>query len=269
MAKRKNDQDLAVELINDGAEMTGAAVGAAIGLIGGPVAAVGGAVAGSVAGKVIARVGSELKKRFLGPREEIRVGAVMGYVGEYIAEGLRAGQVLRDDGFFNERTKQRGEAESILEGILLKARDDYEEKKLSLLGALYANIAFSKAVSAPYAHQLIKLLGELTYRQTVIMAVAYEQTEKGIAIFKDVEFRSNNDAKSMLTSESVSLLTEAMDIYQKGLANDSGGEAWLGLSDVNLGRLRLQGTGAMLAQMAAFSLLIPKADKAEIINLIK
>ncbi len=268
VAKAKSDNTLATELILGGAEIAGGAAGAAIGLLGGPLASVGGTVIGIAAGRVLSHIGAELKMKLIGPREIVRVGAAAAFAGKYIADGLSAGTTLRDDGFFDDKIGERASAEAVLEGVLLKARDSYEEKKLEMLGVLYANIAFHPEVSSAYAYLLIKLIGELTYRQLVIMEILYEQTRDNTSVFKDVEFRSDESEKNNLTSEGVGLLTEAFDIYQRELAHSSDGSAWLGLSDTNLGKMRLQGSGVMLAQLAALQVLIAKEDREEVIRVI-
>lgn len=244
---KKSDKQWAEELIQSGGELTGAAAGAAIGFFGGtPVTVIGGAAAGALLSQVLKKVGSDIKQRLIGPREEIRVGAAFTYAITGISEKISSGQTLREDGFFTENSNKRIPAEEILEGILLKARDSYEEKKVKLLGTLYASIAFTPAISPSYANQLINLAGQLTYRQLVALSIAMHQLT-GKSILANINFRSNEDAKSSLDMNGVSLLTEIYELYQRGLIHGSDGSAWISLVDVNPGGMRLQGTGSVLA----------------------
>jgi hypothetical protein len=130
------ESSLARELLESGSDLAGATTGAAIGLLGGPGGAIEGAAAGVAVTRALKRVGAELKQRFLSPREQVRVGAAFAYAGAAIREALDRGQLPRSDGFFDEAADNRPKAEELLEGVLLKARDSYEEKKLLLLGNL-------------------------------------------------------------------------------------------------------------------------------------
>lgn len=245
---KKSDKQWAEELIHSGSELTGAATGAAIGLFGGtPATVIGGAAAGAALTRVLKKVGSDIKQRLIGPREEIRAGAAFTYAITGISEGISSGLVLREDEFFTKNNNgERIPAEEILEGVLLKARDAYEEKKVKLLGTLYASIAFTPAISPSYANQLINLAGQLTYRQLVALSIALHQLT-GESILANTDFRNNEDAKASLGINGVSLLTEIYELYQRGLIHGSDGSAWISLVDVNPGGMRVQGTGSVLA----------------------
>jgi hypothetical protein len=262
---KKNDQDLTTELIQSGSDIAGAATGAAIGLIGGPLATVGGAVFGVALTRTLKSVGAELKRRVIAPGEGARVGATFAFAGELIAHSMAAGAKLREDGFFINEDGGRTPAEEILEGVLLKARDAYEEKKLQLLGVLYANIAFRAEITPSYANQLINLAGQLTYRQLVALSIAHEQGSRG-AILQEINFRANEPAKQHLGLNGVSVLTEIYELYQRGLIHGASGEAWISLVDVNPGDMRSQGTGEVLVQIMGLS-SISVDDRSEFYKL--
>src|SRR6266542_3626677 len=114
--QENEEETLAVELIESGSEIAGAATGAAVGLVAGPLGVIGGAALGAALGRVLKRVGAELRQRLLGPREEIRVGAAAAFAGAAIASALETGRPPRDDGFFDEREGDRPAADEILEG---------------------------------------------------------------------------------------------------------------------------------------------------------
>src|SRR6266511_3326365 len=120
--QENEEETLAVELIESGSEIAGAATGAAVGLVAGPLGVIGGAALGAALGRVLKHV-----------------GAAAAFAGAAIAIALETGRQPRDDGFFETREGgDRPAAEEILEGVLQKARDAYEERKLRLLGLLYA-----------------------------------------------------------------------------------------------------------------------------------
>lgn len=257
----KSDKELTTELIQSGSDIASAAVGATIGLIGTPVAAVGGAVAGVAIARTLKKVGSELKRRFLGPKEEKRIGATFAFAGQIISAGLSAGKKLRSDGFFDINTNVNTPADEIFEGILLKARDSYEERKLQLLGILFANIAFHEEISPAYANQLVNIAGQLTYRQFVALSIAEEQNSEG-PIVQEIDFRANETAKQNLGLNGISLMTEIYELCQRGYVSAANGSAWISLVDVNPGDMRAQGTGSVLAQMMGLN-TIPESDRQE------
>lgn len=251
-----DDLELAKQLIEAGSDSVGAATGAAIGLIGGPIGVVGGAALGAVFGKVLVKVGSDLKRRFLGPREEMRIGGVMIAAGARIQEKLDRGETPRTDGFFDTpEDSSRPPAEELLEGVLLKARDSFDEKRLDLLGRLYASIAFSD-IAPVHASHLIHLAGDLTYRQLVALGIAGAQTLTKQPLLREGDFRSDEVAKNRLGTGGVGLVTELYELYQKGLIHDANGSAWISVGDVNPGGMRVQGSGSVLFNMMELGSLV-------------
>jgi hypothetical protein len=262
--EEEGQAELAVALIDGGSELAGAASGAAIGLLGGPAGAFGGAAAGVVVTRALKRVGAGIKQRWLGPREEIRVGAAFAYAGEAIKGLLEAGHTPREDGFFDAHGDERPASDEVLEGVLLKARDAYEEKKVRLLGLLYAQVAFHPEISPAQANHLIELASRLTYRQLTVMAVA--QDEAGRIRLRAADYRGDQTAIERLGLEGEALLTEIYGLYQQGLVH-GGGEAWISVADVNPARMRLQGSGAVLAQLMALQ-TIPATDRLGVYELL-
>jgi hypothetical protein len=260
----EGNEKLAFDLIETGSEIAGAASGAAIGLLGGPGGAVGGAVAGVAVARVLRRVGADLKQRLLGPREEVRIGAAAAFAGAAIKTLLEAGHTPRDDGFFEPRGDDRPAAEEVLEGVLLKARDAYEEKKVRLLGVLYAQVAFHPDISAGHANHLIELASRLTYRQLVVLAIA--QDDGARARLRPQDYRGDLEALNRLGLEGQALLTEIYDLYQQGLVN-GGGDAWISLTDVNPQAMRIQGSGAVLASLMGLA-SIPPGEREVIYGLL-
>src|ERR671932_419456 len=87
-----------------GADISGTAFGAVAGfLMGGPVGAGVGAAAGSYVSHALKRVSNEVFKRHLGPREEVRLGAVIVSAAAAMQERLSSGELPRDDDFFNAK----------------------------------------------------------------------------------------------------------------------------------------------------------------------
>jgi hypothetical protein len=209
------------------------------------------------------RVGADLQRRMLGPREQVRIGAAAAYAGAKIQSYLQSGEIPREDGFFSGAGKERPPADELLEGVLLKARDSYEEKKVPLLGNLYANIAFIPDVSPALSNHLISLAGRLTYQQLVALAVARDDANR--LRLRQKDFRGDQKAIGALGITGVGALTSLYELYQQGLLN-GGEEAWIGVGDVNPAAMRAQGAGDLLAKLMELE-SIPLEDREEFYRL--
>jgi hypothetical protein len=258
---------LAAELIEGGSDLAGATAGAAIGLLGGPAGALGGAAAGVVVTRVLKRVGADIKQRILGPREEVRIGAATAYATVAIDGALRSGEIPRQDGFFEPNEDgDRPAAEEVLEGVLIRARDSYEEKKVPLLGIFYASIAFQEAISPAHANHLLELATRLTYRQLVVLAIALD--ESGRARLRPSDYRNDQEALERLGVDGRSLITEIYGLYQQGLLSDAGGAAWISVADVNPRAMRPQGSGHVLAIAMKLEATVPQEDREPVYRLL-
>jgi hypothetical protein len=271
MASERNELEkesaLTAELIEGSSELAGATAGAAIGLLGGPAGVLGGAAAGVAVTRVLKRVGADVKQRLLGPREEVRIGTAAAYAAVAIDNALKSGKEPREDGFFKAaESNQRPPADELLEGVLIKARDSYEEKKVPLLGLLYATIAFHEEISPAHANHLLELGSRVTYRQLVAMAVAADEARR--SDLRQSDYRGDTEAISRLGIDGQGLLTEIYDLYQQGLLMDAGGSAWISVADVNPAGMRAQGSGAVLATAMNLQTAVPGEDREALYRLL-
>jgi hypothetical protein len=160
-------EDAAARLWKSGTELTGAVSGAFLGgAIGGPPGAILGAGAGSVIGSAL----KEFAHRLLGRRERIRIGATFQYASVAFQEQIDAGNSVRTDGFFSGE-KGRSAADEAIEGVLIVAQREHEERKVEYLGYLLANLAFEQQVDRSLANWAIKMAEELTWAQLVLLAM--------------------------------------------------------------------------------------------------
>ncbi len=199
------------ELISTGAEIAGAAAGGALGfLLGGP----GGAVGGGPVGVVVAKVLTDMANRFLSRREQVRVGATASYALEAIQARLSSGDALRNDAFFESETGSRPAAEEILEGVLIKAKNEHQEKKLPLLGMFIANLAFSAEVGVGEANHLLRVAEAMTYRQMVLLGLLRIKGEIEAIQLREEDYSDPNDE---FPTQLVSLLQEIYDLTNLGI----------------------------------------------------
>jgi hypothetical protein len=147
----------------------------------GPFAALIAPFANAALKQLVARLGlervfSDAEHEFaaqqLAPRELGRVAVAYNTAVVKVMERLRAGDRLRDDGFFPGDGDVNGSpAHAALDGVLLKARDSYDQRKAERLGELYAWLAFHPEISPSHGNYLIELASRLTYTQLLLLGV--------------------------------------------------------------------------------------------------
>ena len=245
-------------LISASPEIAGQTISAALGfLAGGPVGAGLGAGFGVIMANTLSQVGEDIANRFLSEREQIRVGGVVSISANEINNRIINGDKLRDDNFFDKNDGECSDAEEVVENIILKSQREPQEDKIKYLGYLLSSIAFNKDIGVHYAHQMIKTLGQLTYRQLCILK---------LSVNKDRFNLRNNDYRGQehFPIELTQLFYEYLDLYNRGLIN-FGGEVAVGLADIIPGRTTVQGMGADIYNLAYLS-KIPDAEIAPIVN---
>ena len=142
-------------------------MGAGVGLfLAGPPGAVGGAVAGPLVASVL----RDLTHRFLSHREDARVGGAVLVGVARLQERIDAGDQVRNDGFLASMPGRRSDGEEIIEGVLLAAQRDHEERKVEFLGYLLGNVCFESEVDSYLANWTIKTAQELTWAQLVMLS---------------------------------------------------------------------------------------------------
>lgn len=239
------------KLVTSGSGATGVAAGGVAGfLIGGPAgAAVGGAVGALLQDSMKGAVG-QVAERLSTETERERVGACLLLAYELIAQRLNAGEPLRDPGFFKRRERRaqqdlRSEAEELLEGTFLAARDAYEERKVEMLARFYANAAFAQDLDPGHLNHILNLAKLLTYRQLVIIGIL---GSRELSAVRSSDFRD----VGTLPAATVGVLYEIYQMVGLDLIASANAAYMLGLTDINPSLLRVQGNGAHL-----FNLLGP------------
>jgi hypothetical protein len=249
-------------LINTGAEIAGGAVGGALGfLAGGPIGAALLGAGGAAAAVVLKSIGEEASERFLGPREQVRVGGVLAIVAEEIRQRLEKGESIRADGFFDPKGVSRSDAEEVAESVLMKSQREPEEKKIPFMGYLFAAVAFDPNVSAQMAHQILKTTEQLTYRQLCLLKLAVGKSEFAL---RNHDYR-NYDGD--IAKELYQVLYECLDLSHRALIH-FGGEVVFGPTDVKPGRMTIQGLGVDIFTLMKLE-LIPDEELVPIAKQLK
>ena len=240
------------KLIDGGAEIAGGAVGGALGfLAGGPVGAAVLGAGGAVAAMTLKHIGQEALERLMGPREKVRVGAVLAIAAADISHRVANGGTIRSDGFFDKKPAGRSDAEEVAESVLLKSQREPEEKKIQYMGYLLSSIAFDPQIGAQMAHQMIKAAEQLTYRQLCILRLAVTKQVFGL---RDGDYRGCDS----FSKELYQVLYECLDLYHRGFIN-FGGQAAFGPTDIIPGKMVVQGLGADIYNLMKL-VTIPDGD---------
>lgn len=255
-----NNSSSAVEqLIASGAGATGVAAGGLVGfLVGGPPGAVVGGATGALLQDGVKAAVGHVAERLTTQSERERVGSCMLLAYELIAQRLNGGEELREASFFKRRERKaqrelRSEAEELLEGSFLAARDAYEERKVELIARFYANAAFARDLDSSHLNHILNLAKLLTYRQLVIVGIV---GHLGRATVRAMDFRGSGS----LRSSTIGVLFEIYQMVGLDLISSTDSSYILGVADINPSLLQLQGNGAHL-----FNLLrpdqVPEDDK--------
>jgi hypothetical protein len=88
-----------------------------------------------------------------------------------VQKKLADGLPLRQDNFFQETANDRATADEVVEGIVLAAQREYEERKLQFYGNLIANIAFHSEVNRTQANLFIRQAERMSYRQLCLWSL--------------------------------------------------------------------------------------------------
>jgi hypothetical protein len=119
---------------------------------------------------IIERGVKSIIPKSLSEREDVRVEAVFMQVVQKISDKLKQGRAPRADEIYYANEIEIPNAQEVFEGVLLKAREEHQAKKLSFYSNFFANLCFDETINMDHAHYLLGLIERLTYRQIVILA---------------------------------------------------------------------------------------------------
>lgn len=104
------------------------------------------------------------------PRERVRAGAALAFAVELTVTRVSSGRPVRTDGFLAPDVGGRAPADELAEAAVVAARQTPEEWRVRHLGYLVAEAAVSPDLDAALVHRGLRLAGELTGRQLVVLA---------------------------------------------------------------------------------------------------
>jgi hypothetical protein len=138
---------------------------------------------------------------------------------------------LREEDFFIEKPGERSSAKEIAEGILFAAQREYEEKKVRFYSNLLANLAFTTLTRAQ-ANLCLRTGERLSYRQLVLLAIFGQYNKFHLR-------QENYHKQTTMQLQTTSILHDIADLERQNLVTQV--NAGLGLTDINPGKMRLEG----------------------------
>jgi hypothetical protein len=275
LGSQEQPNEKAKELMLFGAELVGSAAGEAISFFAScPLEAAGAVAAGVTVARLLAVV-SDFAFRQLSRREKVRVGAGIAFAAKKISKYLQEGRAPRNDGFFDPDTTGRSQSDEILEGVLLKCKNEPEEKKLHFIGNIYANVAFAPGLSIGEANHILRSAEEVTYRQMCVLSLLlqkdYIHSLPDLALRQGFSFITREFPQHPREHELVSLFQEVFELYNRGLVLFRGKNGqrltlarW---TDVQPDRLQISKVGARQASVMGLEEM-PRDDLDSVLSLL-
>jgi len=238
----------------------GVASRAALGtVLGGPYGAAAGAVLGILFQQNSALILEDIFSRQLSPNEGRRLASTVLGAAERIREKLALQHPLKP-GWFKNTVDLSDEAAEVIEGVLIHAQREYEEKKLKHYAYLLANLAFASNISDATANMLVKLCNSLSYRQLGL-----------IYIFNDSKrflLRQTDRQTEDFTGEDINPVLEPLYMEIKELNNLMilmQPVFMMNFEDINPSSIVLMGTGKLLYSLMELN----QYDQADLKHLIE
>ena len=229
-----------------------ASLGAALGMVSGP----GGSVLAAAATVSLANL-----TRHLTHREERRLVQLTESTALQILQRIAAGSEPRTD-------VDPEEAKSLVEGILLQARNSYEEKKVPLLANLLATAPFP---GTPVANLIapLALIERLSYRQICLLALIPGYDPNDYPPLTDGTL-GDVQAAHPVGEFAEGVLADLTELIRLGLVVPTVNRVIQEIPDgqVRPKFLRLTYPSRLLANGARLRQTIPEADVAEIRDLL-
>lgn len=221
----KKQKDKLIDVFSDTFAGT---ISAAIGLI---ETGVLGELGGALIAPTLSMTIKDFAKRMLSENESNRVKNTFSYAIEKIQTKLQQGDYPRNDNFWTSENNDKSCAEKLLEGTLLKSRDEYEEKKLKYYSNLLVNICFDENITFEKANILLKIIEQLSYRQLVV--IAYLSDGKMIDMDEwDIAFKDKANLEKYFD-----FYSEMINLYDLRLLKQAGKGLKLGSSKSQLSTL--------------------------------
>ncbi|MEG0855154.1 MAG: hypothetical protein RSG52_01620 [Terrisporobacter sp.] len=174
-------------------------------------------------------------------KESKKILISLFYALEIIRENIEKNGIVRQNEFFEEEKNQDSIAKELLEGMIISAKNEYEENKLRYYGYLLGNIFFQNDLYKDESNRLIRIIRTLSYCQIrlINMYVISQTIQVPILKREDYIKCGIHDYKLL------GILQDTLDMIQKGILNGSG-KLVLDVVQINPSKIKVQGCGTLL-----------------------
>lgn len=250
-------------------ESIGGAGAVSLGLLfGSPAVAILGAVVAPSVVYVIKEKLLDFSSRVLSKSEKTNIIMITDIILEKINKKITTGQEVRQDDLWTTHNDGTNYAGEIYEGALMKARNEFQQKKLKIFANIVVNVYLDSGYSANEANHLLHLVESFTYRKLCVLKIITDKTNGVLLNLKKTDYR-----KSEYTNdETFPILQEIYELVNRGLAycvgeNNDGGDYLLGYYEVVPDRMRLNEMGERYSKIMELSDI--EDDLVEIIDILK
>ena len=187
-----------------------------------PNIAIAATAAGGGLAALIKMMFADVVRRALSRRETVKIGSAMFYAIEKINTYLKNGYSPQYADL-SASIDTRSGINEILEGILLKSSKEHEEKKLKILGNIFANTCFLEGTTFRDANLAINLVNNMTYTKLCILSLFAKKFRMPERTLLDTNFveRFKNPLESNIFNDLLLLLFEIKNLFDNNLINQA------------------------------------------------
>ena len=207
-----------LDIIKKGSSIAGGVTGTALSLLTKEPIAL---LAASGIGAHLPNIINDFAERFLSQREQIKVGALEAFTIYKIQQNLELDKSVNQK--FIEEDQHQLSIFDLYEGTLIKAKNEFEEKKIELISSVFANSIFTNDLNPHDANHILNLVATLSYRKLCIIAFYHRRQEFSQISLLPKPFLWYEDASfslgTMITSQDIFELRE-QGILDAGSGNN-------------------------------------------------
>ena len=126
----------------------------------------------------------------------------------------------------------------LFEGILLKCKNEYEEKKIKYISNIYRNVAFDNSVDPDNANHVLNSAQQLTYRQLSLLSLVGQNTNNKFSL-RVHDYHDDYEFHKTVSAEIEFLLQDFIQINRQGLIHRNDNAAILDTASVAPGIMTL------------------------------
>jgi hypothetical protein len=207
-----------------------------------------GAYVGGQSAILFKNVMKDVLSRKLSEREKERVETVGRIALEGMNIKLNNGFTLRGDDFFQGGADSP--ADELFEGVLLKARNEYQRNKIKHLGFFFSELSCRADTSKDEAIYLLSTVESLSFRQLCLL----ELIRRKVFWKGHHDIRKNEESYLQWSSDYHCILKEVFDLYNRQLVfqhveDEKYAHALIDYTYVSFQILNLTDTGNKIAEL--------------------